>query len=64
MRKGWDKCKWILYGVCCKDLDAGRTWICEKGFPRLHGQYIKCTYPKGTKIDMCESYEEELGGGK
>jgi hypothetical protein len=58
-KRGWDKCGWILDGICCKDLDAARTWICEKGFPRLHGTYTPCTLPKGTKIEVCERFYEE-----
>ena len=58
MKKGWDRCDWNLDGICCKDLDAGRTWVCEKGFPRLHGKYTKCTLRKGTKIDVCNSFKE------
>ena len=53
MKKGWDRCDNNLNGICCKDLDAARTWVCVKGFPKLHGKYIPCNLKKGTSIDVC-----------
>ena len=59
-KRGWDKCGNNLTGICCKDLDGGRTWICVKGFPRLHGKYVKCNLAKGKMIDVCNEYYEEV----
>ncbi len=56
MKKGWERCDNLLGTICCKDLDAGRTWICVKGFPRIYGKYIKCVGKKGTEIEVCRDF--------
>ncbi len=62
MKKGWDNCDWLIWDeFCCKDLDSGRVWVCEKGFPRLYGKYIKCMLKKGTKIKVCGNFKSIEG---
>ena len=57
--RGWDRCENNIDGICCKDIETARTWICVKGFPRLKGKYVKCKLPKGTMFDVCEYFKEE-----
>ncbi len=60
MKQGWDRCDWLIWDeFCCKDLDGGRVWVCERGFPKLHGTYIKCKIPKGETIDVCARFKEK-----